>query len=264
MRSLKIQREPKGIRSKSAALLLVLIFSSTAWGQSLMFWGEAGLVKDKFGNGVANSGPIYGGGMSLIIGGKSTKSFAILVPVGLELRGGPNHTTDILGYGDLAFRTKNVSFGPGGNFGYLFRPDVTDPRCIAPPAGSSCLADGKRSIGTMYGFGISGFAKVTFGPQGRAFVQGRYIDYRPSLVVVKYPADFANEITGSNFARPTDIPDFRGGTDIRFSAGYVVKKTLLRVQYTIRQFDFNRVGANTNGIWNQTTRQITAGVGYSF
>jgi hypothetical protein len=83
---------------------------------------------------------------------------------------------------------------------------------------------------------------------------------------VKYPADFAQGLGVTGVVRPTDIPDFRQGRDIRVSAGYVVRKMmLLRAQYTYRRFDFANLGANLgNGIWNQRTHQITGGVGLRF
>ena len=215
--------------------------------------------------------------MSFIIGGHSEKRFAVLLPVGFEIRSSTNarHSTDIMGTGDVAFRYKNFSFGPGGNVGYIFRPGLPDDTCMKEiGVVTSCSGNGtERDIGSILAMGISGFAKVNFGPQGRAFLQARYIAYLPSLATVKYPADFANSFASSQgssqrFPSPEDVPDFRKGRDIRVTVGYVFGKVILRATYIRQQFDFStnaKTAPNPSvGLWGQRSNIITGGIGFAF
>jgi hypothetical protein len=271
---------------KKTILLLVVVFGFSATppakGQSFMFWGEAGRHQNRLGNGTTSNGAAVGFGFNAILGGDASKDFAVLFPVGFEIRGDQHlfsgdGTADLLGTGDLAFRIKRFSFGPGANFGYMFRPDAVDPTCsktIRPPDGSSCNAAnskyaGTRDIGNFFGFGLSGFAKINFGPQGRSFVQGRYIHYSPSWILHQSGAAFASQYSGLVLPLPTDFPQFQSGNDIRISAGYVFGGAdsiakIVRVQYTDRKFDFMHEKANVTGVFDQRTRQLSFGFGLMF
>jgi hypothetical protein len=181
---------------------------------------------------------------------------------------------------DLAFRYKNFSVGPGGNYGYVFRGEVDDPTCLSQAVSitSSCLAtggspnvnNGKRDIGGLSLFGVGGFAKYSFGPQGRAFVQVRYIHYAPSLgTLLNRSGTFALstvDLSGlpsiPDFA---DYPEFDGGRDIRATAGYVFGgRKFLRVQYSDRELNFTRTRGNVTGVFDQQSRTFTVGGGIIF
>jgi hypothetical protein len=112
---------------------------------------------------------------------------------------------------------------------------------------------------------------VSFGPQGRAFVQGRYVAYLPDLVWFRSAAEAYASFTGDfeSVSIPTDFPEFRSGRDVRISAGYVFGGAdsitkVLRVQYSERRFNFTEERANLNGLFDQRGRQITVGAGIGF
>lgn len=240
-----------------------------------MIWAEVGQQQNSFGNGATDTDLGWGFGLQATIGGDSGKDFGFAVPVGFELRADKDlDGADFLGVGDLAFRIGPVSFGPGANFGYIMRPQVQDSRCLAArlPVGSSCYAGdlaGYRDVGGFYGFGFSGFAKTAFGPQGRGFLQGRYIYYHKDWLYFRSTAEALNTTLGTDLELPTDYPDFAGGRDIRISAGYVLGGAssvtkILRVQLTQRNFDFSPDRANVSRVFDQNTRQLTFGVGFGF
>lgn len=289
---------------KACLLLCICVwFSIPAYSQSFTLWGEAGSQQTKIGNGETNRTDFgYGGGITAIFTGKSTKKGAFLIPIGFEFRSDKDlQFKDFVIYGDAAIRIRNFSFGPGVNFSYLSRGDVRDSNCTDqkvsdylarnPNGHTSCLQsdrlnplpitpgipryenarNGFRQIGEFFGTGISGFGKYNFGPQGRAFVQGRYIYYHPDWVQSISKEGLANQfssLTGGGFAEPTDFPEFRKGRDLRLSGGYVFGgegiAKIIRAQYVDRQFDFRREEANINGVFNQKTRQFTVGFGIVF
>src|SRR5689334_3028012 len=167
-------------------LALVLCFTmlcgraQVARAQDGMFWLEAGKHDSSFANGRTEAGPGLGAGFLFTIGGGANKTSGLVVPVGVEFKGNWGTSLDMVGTIDIAARVHAVSFGPGANFGFLSRSSPADPRCTTGPftPQSSCFTNGKRDIGGFMAVGLSGYAKVSVGPQGRGFVQVRYI-YSP-------------------------------------------------------------------------------------
>jgi hypothetical protein len=263
------------MRSMVMALAVVMVLANGGLtpAQGQVFWGEFGSAQTDFGNGTARDDMAWGAGFIATIGGDSGQKFGFAMPLNFEFRGNTKFDAmDLLTSGDLAFRIGPVSFGPGGNFGYIFRPKMADARCLSASAGAGCYAEewsGYRDIGQFYGIGFSGFAKGTFGPQGRAYIQGRYIYYHPEWMFFRSAAQASNEQFGTELEVPTDFPDFKLGRDIRVSGGYVFggaggAAKILRAQLTRKEFSFTPIKANTNGIFNQKTLQLTFGVGFAF
>lgn len=268
------------------ALLMLLAFSPAAHAQAtITFSGEGGSAQNSFGNGSSDAHTVYGITVSAIIGGDASKNFALQLPVYGELKaaGLPGDSyADLIAGADFAIRYKNFSFGPGGNYGYVFRGDVADHTCLAQPVrlDSSCLAgagrgqgnNGMRDVGSINMLGVGGFAKISFGPQGRAFVQGRYIYYDKSMghLVNRSELQSLSTVDLTQFNLPAipdiaDYPDFDGGHDMRLSAGYVFHGgKFLRAQFVERQLDFTHTLGNVTGVFDQRSRTFTAGGGLVF
>jgi hypothetical protein len=275
--------------------LLVLCFT-IVWGgaqdaraQDCMFWFETGKHESSFANGRTEGGAGLGAGFLFTIGGGADKTTGLVVPVGVEFKGNWGTGMDTVGTIDIAARIHSVSFGPGANFGFMSRSTADDPRCVTGPftAKSSCFKDGTRDIGGFVALGLSAYAKVNVGPQGRGFVQVRYIFYpQPTMTVLSVSEmaaafnQFSSSVSPTSAAindaaphvqavHPDDFPEFDNGRDVRVSAGYVFgggdsKAKVLRVQYLDKKFNLTHVLANTNGMFDQHTKQISVGVGFAF
>jgi hypothetical protein len=266
-----------------AVVVLQFVCVSTATAQ--MLWAEIGTQGIRNGTQATDaSGLGWGGGFGMIVGGSAGRNTGFLVPVNLEIHGdkgllGDRGNIDFTGGADLAMRIHSFSFGAGANLTAIFRPDAADARCPVlgrTPEGSSCntpyaerlIKDqtgspypGERYMGTLYPLGISGFAKVNFGPQSRGFVQGRYVHFDPSFA---YFNNGATAIAGVLIPAKTDMPDFAGGREVRVSAGWAFGRKVLRVQVVDRQLTFTRTLSNVNGFFDQHSRQIMLGAGYAF
>src|SRR5688572_29652491 len=119
------------------ASIVALCLAGIGMGQGTSVWGEVGQQQNRFGSSPTIDKVAYGFGLQSILGGTAKRNFGVLVPVGFEIRGSGNfESADLLGSGDLAFRIRNVSFGPGANFGYIFRQSVADVTCGASGAAS--------------------------------------------------------------------------------------------------------------------------------
>ncbi len=262
------------------ALFLVLVPATNA--QHLTISGEGGTAQNSFGNGSSDNTPVYGATLGLVIGGTTSKKVAFQIPVYGELKAAKmpgDSYTDLVAGADLAFRYRNFSFGPGGNYGYISRGLVEDRTCLAQPVrlDSSCEAtetgrinNGMRDIGELNLLGVGGFGKYNFGPEGRAFIQGRYIHYDRSLghLVNRNEMQTLSTVDLSGFNLPAipdfaDYPVFDGGRDVRLTFGYVFGGgKFLRGQYVDRQLNFTPTLGNLTGVFNQRSRTFTVGGGF--
>lgn len=270
----------------------LLALASPAHAQYPIGWLEGGWQASRFGSGVDKSGVAFGGGFIFAIGGAPGRTTGVLVPVGIEFK--YNGGIDMVGTADIGIRVHAVSFGPGATFAWQMRSDLEDPRCLSGPlpVHSSCApltasAKGHRDMGGLVGMAPSGFVKFSFGPQGRAFVQGRYIYYPKGTVKFLGWSELggildifsgmtaagqaiqeatANDPKPETF-HPIDYPEFDTGHDLRLSAGWAFgganggAAKMLRVQYSEKEFTFTPVRANVNGIFDQKTKTITVGIG---
>jgi len=246
----------------------LLGFAPTVGAQNVMIWGEVGRYDTTHGNGAATNGLGFGGGFTSMVGNPATSTF--LVPFGLEVRMDQTFEyADFLAYADFGLRIGNVSFGPGISGGMVWRPRVPDAGCPHPSyvyAGSSCGDDtdtaGLRDVGFLRVYGFSGFVKASFGPQGRAFLQAKYI-YYPDPYLTSRGMEFQGDDTPDDYPAPSDCRDLRVSFGYVFGGGDGALK-FLRLQYVDRQLDFERVSGNSSGVFDQKTRQLTAGFGVSF
>src|SRR5689334_548586 len=205
------------------AIAIYLTCTCSSFAQSVTLLGEVGSSQNKLGDGSSSQNPIYGLNLQFVVGGSASKNTGVLFPMGFEIRSDSNLGSgyfDLLGYGDVAFRVHAVSFGGGINFPYLARANAADPRCpkSGGTLGFSCLAGadaGKREFESMYGMGLSGMGKYSFGPQGRAFIQGRYIHYDKSLIAFQDISQSIFNATGLVIPPLQDVPRFLKGRDVR-------------------------------------------------
>src|SRR5262245_49958568 len=184
MTSLKLPAIRLG--SRFAKLVMVLAWCTafigsarTATAQNGMWWLEGGKHNSTYGDGHTKDGAGFGAGILFTIGGAAKKSTGLLLPIGAEFRANWGGGVDFVTTADIAIRVHFVSFGPGATLGFLNRSTASDVRCVTGPLTpkNSCFTDGTRDMGGFVALGVSGFTKVNFGPQGRAFAQIRYIHY---------------------------------------------------------------------------------------
>lgn len=265
--------------------LFLAIVPHTNAQHSFTLSAEGGNAQNSFGNGSSDSTPVYGATFSVVIGGTTSKRFGFQIPVYGELKAAKlpgDSYTDLIAGADLAFRYRNFSFGPGGNYGYVTRGEVEDRSCLgqAVRLDSSCSVsdvrgagnNGMRDIGSLNLLGFGGFGKYSFGPQGRAFIQARYIHYDRSFghLVNRNELLALSTVDLSGFNLPpipdiADYPAFHGGRDIRATFGYVFGGSkFLRGQFVDRQLNFTRTLGNVTGVFDQRSRTFSFGGGVIF
>lgn len=269
---------------------ILFLSGQTSFAQ-ITIAGEGGYLTTEHGNGSKKDVPIFGAALSGIIFGDTKKNSGFALQLTAEGKSDSKfENVDLFAAGDLAIRVKNVSFGPGVNYGYVGRSFVDDPTCRNVPipepgdAFSSCDYEvvnnqyrrtGKRDTGVVNLVGVGGFVKYNFGPQGRAFVQGRYAHYSKDFggyLLNNNDLDAVLGTVGGGVVTSsgqiddyTDYPEFDGGRDIRITAGYVFKGNIfVRGQYTDREIKFTREAGNITGVFDQRNKIFTAGVGISF
>jgi hypothetical protein len=269
-----------------AVLAGLAAMPSVSFAQGGMVWFEVGQHDSRYGDGRTKTGTSAGGGVTVTIGGSAGRKTGVIVPVGFEIKGNWGGGLDWVGTGDLGIRIRSVSFGPGANMSFLNRVSAADNRCKTGPftPKTSCYTDGTRDMGGFFSLGVSGFVKVNFGPQGRAFVQGRYIYYPRSTTDLLSTSEMSElfgilasslsqtpttTTTTTEAFHPDDFPEFDKAHETRVSAGWVfggVKRgaMVLRVQYVERDYRLTPTLANTNRMFDQKTTQITAGLGFAF
>jgi hypothetical protein len=276
-------RSTRNIRTAIRRLAMMgvagVAMASPAHAQDFSAWFEGGKQTVTLGNGLAKDGIAAGAGFQLIVGGGAKKNSGVVVPVGFALQKGAG-TFGLVFSGDVGFRVHNIAFGPGVTFSLTSRSFVEDATCDTTLAQSSCVlyTSGQvmRDLGGFLGFTPSGYVKLNFGPQGRAFLQVRYFSYLPgatSFLSDSEQRDAFNglaDLFGSNAEavqtqvafHPVDFPEFDGGRDLRVSVGYALGgRLLLRGQYTDQRYHFTRDLGNLSGIFDQHAKQFTVGLG---
>jgi hypothetical protein len=277
------------MRHTRIAILVSLFLGAglPAYAQGSMFWVEGGHQNSTYGDGRTTSGISVGGGVVSVIGGGSSRSSGVIVPIHFDATFTRGVGLDVMTGADVGFRVRWISFGPGVTLGFAARNYAPDARCEEPqPEHTSCYLDAStgapiRDIGALIGLGLSGYTKVSFGPQGRGFLQVRYIRYPRRTTGFKSGDELGRivgaltqtptvaEDAGDETFHPVDYPDYETGHDTRISAGWVFgggegHALILRAQYLVKTFDFSHVLANSNGIFDQDTKEFTVGAGITF
>jgi hypothetical protein len=224
-----------------------------ALAQTLLLGIDAGQRVDTHQNGVTNTSYFGGFSMSAILAGFAGKKSAIVVPITAELRYSSKSYVDANLFADVGVRVGNVTFGGGGAFSWDNSPDIADPGVGG--------ASGHVIVLYPMSFGYSAFAKLNTGPQGRMFLQGRYTRF-PASLSYQYKTAANQEFYSENGLANEDVPALDNST-IRVAAGYVLSgRTIVRAQYTIESWRYQRVFDNSAGAYDRDSRIYSLGLSW--
>ena len=233
------------LATASAALAAV-----PAGAQTMLFGFEGGQRTDAHVNGIQRTGYFGGMNVTMVLGGGAGRDAALLFPVSGEFRWSNNSYMDLNAFGDVALRLGPVTAGAGLAFSFNDVPDVPD----AVHGGSS----GKVVVINPMSFGLSGSAKLSFGPQGRAFVQGR---------ITRFPADYAIPFRSAEAEQaridhglPTEDVLQRDSHSLRLAAGYAFAGKVIRLQYMDEDWQYERTYDNRSGAYDRRSRVLALGV----
>jgi hypothetical protein len=232
------------------AACLAPTLAASAAAQTLLFGLETGQRTDEHLNGVTRSG--YFGGMSLttVLGGSAGRNGALLVPVSGEIRWSDKAYIDVNAFGDLAARIGPLTAGAGIAFSWNSVPDVPDQ-----VSGGST---GEVIVLNPMSFGYSGSAKFSFGPQGRAFIQGRYTMF-PSDYAIPYRNAEVEQVRIDNGIRAEDVTQ-RDSHSLRTAIGYTFRNKIVRLQYMEESWRYERIYDNRTGAYDRQSRVLALGV----
>lgn len=217
--------------------------------QTLLFGLEGGQRSDSHLNGISQSS--YFGGMNLtaVIAGPAGKNAALLIPLSGEFRYSDKGYVDVNAFGDLALRLGALTAGAGLAFSWGSTPDIPD------------FVNGTREDVTVLNpmaFGYSGSAKLNFGPQGRAFVQGRYT-VLPAAYAFHYRTAEVEQYRADNNIPLEDVTQ-RDSHGLRAAIGYTFGRKILRLSMMQEDWRFDRVYDNANGAYDRNARVFSLGM----
>lgn len=242
----------------AAALLAATTLSAPSAQAQFSIWLDGGYRTDRFENGYQATGAYAGGGFAAVITGTVRESYALLIPVTAEMRVGENGWTDMAANADLMARFGAVALGAGLDFRWPSAPDVPD----------DASSDGTVLVQDVQMFGYSASGRLNFGPQGRAFVQGR-----ASVFPKDYGFDLVDECNSEYLDEDLEatcrsvsgqgVPVYEGAAEARVGIGYVFPGSgsarTLRLQWTHQRFDYSLSGDNLNGAYNRDADYFTLG-----
>jgi hypothetical protein len=183
------------------------------------------------------------------------------MPLQAEVRYGasPSMSLDISSDADVVFRVWNLSAGVGGSV--RIRDQGSDVRYDCRGL-VDCDASGTKTgpASDAIVAGISYSAKLSFGPQGRLFIQGKQIDLSTALDTRGEGTDCSSGTCYNTLAEP-----YRGGTERRLTTGIVFPNgyrgsKVLRVQWIEQTAKYDLVGKNNLGGMNRKSRFVTIGL----
>jgi hypothetical protein len=241
------------IRGKLFVWMLVLVAAHAiphpSAAQTKFLVAEAGQRSDDHMNGVSNTSYFGGIAASLVIGGGAGKQTAFVLPVAAEFRWSNKSYFDLNAFADAAARVGPLTAGAGFAFSFDGVPDIPDQI-----AGDS---EGTVTVINPLSFGYSGSAKLTLGPQGRFFVQGRYV-MLPADYSFPYQTAETNQVYIDNNIPREDVTQ-RDSHSMRFAVGYVFSRVALRVQVISETWRYDPVFTNTTGAYDRDARIISFG-----
>ncbi|HXC25152.1 MAG TPA: hypothetical protein VNU46_04490 [Gemmatimonadaceae bacterium] len=249
----------------SAAVAISLAVTPMAHAQITMAL-DGGAQTTGYGTGLRQVGPYGGGALGFVIDGSVTKEHAVLFPMNLEIRGNTTtHAWNMQMQADMLIRSGNVTIGGGG--------------VLAVPYGGTVrngLGSGQDvQLDDIEMFGLSGTLKLNFGPQGRAFIQGRGTVF-PAGMATRFidgcnlPGDLADQPDAGSTEQDCEQvqqehdPAFTGATDFRLSLGYTLLHgdgpIVIRLQGVQQQLNYKQEKDNSLGAYNRTSQSVTLGV----
>jgi hypothetical protein len=199
-----------------ASLVALLPFTpATSCAQTFALALESGYGTTTFASGDKASTPQVGLGLAMILTGKAKRNFAL---TGGVVGGMILDFADYVELGgslDIGLRTGPLAFGLG----------VLEVRAFSS-RGVDLPDDTRLSTPFVVSIGASGWGKLSFGPQRRFFIQGRYTYFyggsEPPTDCALIASDL-QEICEFNNATPAV---FESGSAVRVAAGVVVSSSL--------------------------------------
>jgi len=213
---------------------------------------QVGQMSNRFGRSPSANSIIVGGGASYLYLGTTGKDYGAAISLYGDIMhaiSGSVRTADVGGGVDAMLRIKFLAFGPNIDVRQLIRELPNEKNPNLQPA-------------SIFAAGAGGSARITFGPQGRAFAQVRYTDYG-RLGNASLQGSLFGFATAS--VKGTAVPN-RNGRRWAASIGYQFpKRFFLRGQITNYNIAFEQV-ANVNQFGQQDHRSTayTMGIGWTF
>jgi hypothetical protein len=234
------------------ALASVTLLPARAQAQFL-FGLESGSRKLQHDNGVEQTS-YYGGatiGFTLFSSTKATSG--VVLPLTFNFQLGNNGLMELGSNLDLSIRQGRLAFGIGG--------EARSPSFGTIPDAAGLDGEVQGIDYVWFGYGV--FGKLSFGPAGRMFVQGRYSSY---------PAGGAADIIGflaqntcvqatGEFCSFEGLAKARASYDGRIAVGYTFSNggaaKILRLQYSRQEWRYDREKENLNGAFSRRGTQIS-------
>lgn len=245
------------------ALAALLALPLAAGAQSVATFADVGQRMDLYGNGDEVESLTAGFGITAMMGGSSSENFGILFPATGELKYTSALGMDFNADLDMMLRFWNLSVGIGGNFRLPVKMRTFEYDCrIYEGCPASGYDEAEMDEAVVIGTALS--AKYSFGPRGRLFVQGKFIDLSTAL-----------DTRGSGTACSdtydvcwdTYSPYYEGGKESRVSAGIVFPgesggSKVLRVQWLRQTANYERTQFNTDGGLDRESSVYTIGMSW--
>lgn len=240
------------------AAVAVLSLPARAHAQ-FTFVLDGGQRVEKYGNGFTRTVPYGGLGLGGALAGDAGENAGFVLSAAGELNLGGGGAFDGRVTSDAMIRLGPLAFGPGFD---LEAPMVGDVADRSAP-------DGKMSISDEQLFGYAGTAKLSFGPLGKAFIQGRLTSFPHGSGLRLINGCNSQYLTADVSEACNDViaqhdPEFRSGDEARVSLGYVFSggsgATILRAQWIQQRLTYMHEKDNLDGAYDRKQQAITLGV----
>ena len=248
-------------RLATAAVLLVLPLAAGA--QSLATSADIGQRMDVYANGDEVENLTAGFGLTAMMGGTSSEHFGILFPATAELKYTSDLGMDFNADLDMMLRFWNLSVGVGGNFRFPLKMRSFEYDCrIYEGCPASGYDEAEMDEAVVVGTALS--AKYSFGPRGRLFVQGKFIDLSTALDTRGSGTACSDEY---GVCWETYAPLYEGGKESRVSAGIAFPdkdggSKVLRFQWLRQSANYERTQFNSDGGLDRESSVYTIGMSW--
>ena len=246
---------------RTLAIVAILALPQVARAQGGAIFIDAGQRKDEYGDNTRAKGSSLGFGYQFVLGGSTSEQVGFIMPLSVDYRYAEvdgTFVSDMNGDMDLMMRIGPVSFG-GGIAGRL--PWGSREYSWNCTGYENCPASGYKDAeaddAISIGFSLAG--KVSFGPQGRLFVQGKQTTFSTTL-------DSRGEGESCNEFGCVDTfaPELESGREQRVSAGIVFPNKgsarILRAQMVKQKWVYDHLQTNLQGGLDRESTVFTLGV----
>lgn len=206
-----------------------------AEAQRFFLLGEGGSVSSQAGNETARTQTTYGGALNLILFAEEGGAMTI----GGEVRAGPWSGVQWRAMWEMA-----IPFATALSLGVGFHELPPDSALGGSSSGEVPVIRDAFFIGGV---------RLRFGPEKRAFLQGRYFTGLGSTTELEYSSDGVTQRL-----KPNRIDE------IRISAGYSFNSFTVRFQGSQETIGWKHEAINSSGQLDQKRQYLTLGVGFPF